>query len=175
MALIVEDGTGVADANAYVSVDQADAYFTLRANTVWSALAPEAKEAAIVNATDYIELRWGHRAPGKPFTDTQGLRFPRVLECKPEEAFLPTSLLRACCEYAVVASAGPLVKNVELDETGRLPTRYRDKVGPIEEETYWTTGAGSVQPEYWGIYTVPDAMMQSVLLPATPSGGRVVR
>ena len=53
--LIVEDGTGLANANAYVSVEFADEYFSARGNQTWVGLGSADKEAAIIKATDYLE------------------------------------------------------------------------------------------------------------------------
>lgn len=36
MSLIVEDGTGLPDAESYASVAFADAYFTARNNSAWT-------------------------------------------------------------------------------------------------------------------------------------------
>ena len=53
MPLIVEDGTGKEDANAYVDVAFADDYFNFRSNSNWTGTTQE-KESWIVRATDYI-------------------------------------------------------------------------------------------------------------------------
>ena len=48
MALVVEDGTGITNANAYVSVAEADSYFQARNNASWSARNTHDKEKAIL-------------------------------------------------------------------------------------------------------------------------------
>ena len=53
--MIPEDGTGLANANAYVSVEFADEYFSARGNQTWAGLGSADKEAAIIKATDYLE------------------------------------------------------------------------------------------------------------------------
>lgn len=174
MPLVVEDGTGLADANAYVTVVDADAYFSLRGRSDWVALTQEAKEAALVAAADYIDLRWRGRLPGVGmFIDTQGLQFPRKI-CGSDIPLFPSALKRAAMEYAVLASISPLAPNIELDNTGRLPTRFRDKVGPIEEETYWTKGATAETPTSWRPYTVADALMLQFVEPL-PRSSRIMR
>lgn len=74
--LILEDGTGKADANSYVSAEDARAYAALRGLTlpaVGSAVDPV--ESALVLASDYLEsLRW----IGVKATMTQALKWPRV-------------------------------------------------------------------------------------------------
>lgn len=174
MAIVVEDGTGLPDANAYASVEDADAYFNLRGRDEWAGLTQGAKEAALVSSADYIDLRWRGRIPGiGVFLDTQGLQFPRKM-CNTETAYFPVALKRAAMEYAILASVSPLAPNIELDSTGRLPTRFRDKVGPIEEETYWTKGNTAEEPIAWRPYTVADAFMLQFVTPL-PRSGRVIR
>lgn len=173
MALVIEDGTGLPDANSYGSVEGADAYFELRGNKAWTELTEEAKSSALVQATDYIDLRWRDAMLGKRLTAEQALEFPRLV-CPNDGAYYPKPLQRALYEYAVIASAGPLAPNIQYDETGRVPTRFRDKVGPIEEETFWTTGSGALEPNFWRAYRVADSIMQTMTTPKL-MGGRVMR
>ena len=56
MAFIVEDGTGVEDANSYTSVAFADAYFADRNNTTWSGASVADKEFALVKAATLCYL-----------------------------------------------------------------------------------------------------------------------
>jgi hypothetical protein len=58
MPLTVEDGTLIENPNSYVSLDEADAYCIPR--NLWTAdAAPEAKEAALMRAFDYLNtLQW---------------------------------------------------------------------------------------------------------------------
>ena len=44
VAFIVEDGTNVENANAYVTLEYADAYFTDRGNDSWLAFTTEQKQ-----------------------------------------------------------------------------------------------------------------------------------
>jgi hypothetical protein len=72
MALIVEDGSGVENANAYASVADVVAYAASRGKTI----TPEAAEPLIFNAMDYLSMfdaKWSGRRsyPG------QALAFPR--------------------------------------------------------------------------------------------------
>lgn len=85
MTLVVEDGNGLPDANAYIDVAFADDYFTLRGVTAWNGAQTAAKEVAIVKATDYIDTVFTNRflgvpafvsMPADPVND-QALQFPR--------------------------------------------------------------------------------------------------
>ena len=79
MAFVVEIGTGLATATAYVDVAFVDAYFLDRNNLNWTASTLQ-KQAAIIKATDYIDTRWGNSFLGRSeFPDIpQALCFPRL-------------------------------------------------------------------------------------------------
>jgi DnaT-like ssDNA binding protein len=82
---VVEDGNGLPDANAYVSLDYANDYFASRGVAAWASVADSDKQTAIVRATDYIETVFGPKFTGsKAFvscppdpTVDQALSFPR--------------------------------------------------------------------------------------------------
>lgn len=79
MALIVEDGTGRADADAYVSVADADAYLAdYGAPASWSSATTTAKEEAIRRATRAMDALYGRRWKGVRKVRTQALDWPRV-------------------------------------------------------------------------------------------------
>ena len=132
MSLIVEDGSIVPNANSYVALVDADNYFTARNNHVWLSLKQDAKEALLIAATDYIELRFGRRFLGKKKQDNQPLSFPRT--GIPYIAPIPEVLKKACFEYAIRANNGPLVPDPKFDESGMALTVRRKKVGPLETE-----------------------------------------
>lgn len=67
MTLIVESGNGIAGANAYIAVAYLTDYLQARnreAENGYNGLAVAAREAAIIEATDYIDTRWGPRFKG---------------------------------------------------------------------------------------------------------------
>ena len=65
MSLEVEDGTGKATAESYISVVDASTYFTARAVTAWAALASDAlREAALRKATEYMIATYRDRWQG---------------------------------------------------------------------------------------------------------------
>ena len=78
MAFTIEDGTGVAGANAYITAADTTAYLVDRGRkdeNSWGTAGTNAQNAAIVSATDYIERRWGDRFLGrKEFQDVSAAR-----------------------------------------------------------------------------------------------------
>ena len=75
--LTVEDGTLVSGAEAYISVADADTYFTNRGNpSQWSGATTGQKEAALKYAAQYMETRY--RFNGCLQDTSQALSFPRT-------------------------------------------------------------------------------------------------
>jgi len=67
MAVVVESGVGVRGANAYVDAAFVTAYLAARNRSKengWNAASGGAKDAAVVAATDYVEVRWGPKFKG---------------------------------------------------------------------------------------------------------------
>jgi hypothetical protein len=77
MALILEDGTVVANANSYVTVADADTYHALYANTDWAAVASQDKEDACIIATQAVDLIFGEQFASFKYQDVQSLLWPR--------------------------------------------------------------------------------------------------
>lgn len=66
MNLIVEDGTGVFKANSYVGLAFAMSYLVQRnKSTEWTAASVAAQRAALIEATDYIDKRFGLKFLGQ--------------------------------------------------------------------------------------------------------------
>lgn len=150
MAITVEDGTGLVAADAYISVADADTYFLASANTAWAAANTAAKEVAIVKATRYIEKRFGTKWKGLIASSEQALGWPRryVYDELGTELVdrVPAQIARACAEYAVQALTNPLIPETIYPIADGAPVpfgrinRKVDKVGPLYEETYYSTG-----------------------------------
>ncbi len=169
MALTVEDGTGLAAANGYISVAFADTYHSDRLRTDWAGLSTPTKEGAIIRATDYIDWRFGRKFRGTKQSKSQGLEWPRLSALDNDRFLLndndavPRQLQKAVSEYALIAARiGELAPNPPLP-TGDEPldgtastatnsnsgivTQLREKVGPLEVSTRYAdlTAAGSQQ------------------------------
>ena len=67
MALIVENGSGVFGANSYGTIEECTSYLEDRGDTSWAltgTLTEAQKSAALIQATDYIEKKYGTRFSG---------------------------------------------------------------------------------------------------------------
>jgi hypothetical protein len=135
MSLTVEDGTGLDDADSYVSVAQADAYHTAMGNATWTG-EPVDLEAALRRATQYIDARYTFR--GDPVNGTQALSLPRVIDGSALTWPL-RNLTAACSELALRALAGPLV----ADEDPVAVTK--EIVGSIEVDYARPANGGQVR------------------------------
>lgn len=105
MAITVEDGSVVANADSYVSVAFADAYFTIDVNydTTWAALTTADKEQRLKMATRILDqkVKWN----GVKVDDTSALRWPRSGVYDRDDILIaddemPTQLLQLTCEVA---------------------------------------------------------------------------
>lgn len=143
MAFTLEDGTGIAGANAYASVAEVDAYFDDRGVPGWNGDANQ-KQFAIIKATDYIDKRFGKRFIGKRADGDQGLEWPRTsaidlngIEWADQ---VPTILKQATAEYAKRALEAELVTDpVGNPVPAAGPLIYlRNRVeGAVEQEQRW--------------------------------------
>ena len=121
MALVVESGVGLENADSYISVEYADAYFNKRnSKTEWDLVTE--KEKAIIDAMDYIDTAFNYK--GYKVNPNQSLEFPRVINNTVE---FPTRLKNAVCELALKASSNTLLADTER-------ATKREKVGDIEIE-----------------------------------------
>ena len=172
MALIVEDGSVVAGANAFVSVSDADSYHALRGNSDWTNADDDAKAAAIVKATFYLDrLRWKGIKTGQ----ANPLAWPRygddvagwnlmVLPASPymgvidEDGYdvgtatVPDKVKQACSELALryVQGADP---EPDLERGGQIVEQKVDVI-----TTRYAPGAPVVP-----VYTIVQRLLRGLL------------
>jgi hypothetical protein len=146
VALIVEDGTGRSDAESYASVADCDTYHSNRGNAAWTGDAA-AKEAALREATAFLEDKYRGLWRGRRCHETQRLHWPRygVVD---QDGFtidfdiVPIEVKDALCEAALRAIAGNLTP--DLDRGGEIK---RQKVDVIETEYKDNAPAGKTYQE----------------------------
>lgn len=178
MPFTVEDGTGVAGANSYVSAEYAADYFSLRNKTDWPAIPANLAQVQglLIEATDYIEAIYARRFIGEMADPAQALSWPRIdtgdyLDVAYADDVIPDVLKRACCQYAYQALlGGPLMPTPEVQASGFAVVTTREAVGPIETE-YRAVGTNG-RPVLVRSYPAADSLMGSLLLPAN---ARVIR
>jgi hypothetical protein len=145
MALVVEDGTGLDDANSYVSVAAFKQYWDMRGfdHSPYDTLQIE---VALVRATDYHDVRWGEYLFGHRSTSEQTLQWPR--RCVYDDRGysiegIPLKLKNAICEYARIEleDPGALGRAPITNETGLDVKASKVVIGPIEESFEFQEGA----------------------------------
>lgn len=113
MALTVEDGSGVLDADSYIAASfvatYADAYGEDK--TGWLALSSSARDAACRVAAVVLDSRWRFRFPGLRATEDQGLAWPRsdalYIDGYPiDYQSIPVEVQRAQAHLALLSSQG---------------------------------------------------------------------
>lgn len=172
MALTVEDGTGLAAADAYVSEADATVYIAAyqpQGFASWTTALPSAKEVAIRKATQYLDSRYASLWKGYRKTQEQALDWPRIavysegLVLSTEE--LPTLLVQATAELAVrFLVSGDLELDVDLGSSNIK--RERAELGPLKEEIEYQ-GVKATQARQPKV----DRMLQPLLL--SGGGGRL--
>lgn len=142
MTLIVEDGTGLSNAESYASVAQADERLAALGMTTWaSGTVTAEREQALRRATAFMEQQYRARWKGTRLFRAQALSWPRYgAEADGwaiESTIVPTDIVNACIDLAFKAAAGDLNPDVTR-------TVIREKVGPLETE-YAAHGPQSTQ------------------------------
>lgn len=127
--LIIEDGTGIENANSYSTLAFVDEYHLCRGNTDWTSATLQARTEAIIKGTDYLDSHFRYKST--KLTEEQGLKFPRV-----DYDFIPIEMKKAVALYSSFALRGQLYdsERVEVDGIVRRE-KIRNKVGEIETET----------------------------------------
>lgn len=185
----VEDGTGLEDSNAYVSVAYCDDYHDGRGHDYWATLTAELKQDAIVRATDHVDRAFGNRYRGVKYSGDQALLWPRS-DAYDRDGYsldeVPDPLQRAVAEYAMRAAelgeltpdparsagsqdytAAPSQADSAPQASGTVKLK-REKVGPLEEETEYdaSKAAGGANSNWIPAYPAADLILQRVLRPA---------
>lgn len=192
MAFVVEDGTGLPNANSYLAVADADAYNVDHGNTAWLG-ADVDKQAALIRATAYIDASYRGRFPGYPTSGRiQNREWPRVgafvriPDNGRTDAFLydnqrdftyiggiyylavneiPREIKAAVAEGALRELTDPGSLTPDLDRGNAIS---RLKAGPVEIAY---SGAATATTVFQAI----DLALASLLMPASPYGGKVAR
>lgn len=145
-SLILEDGTGVTNANAYVSATAVRAYATLRGVALPAIADPDPVEILIIKATDYLESLAYIMFSA---VVTQALSWPRTRICHepdPTKFLMPTKIVNAQCQLVLEqfmndivllpstpgGAAGQFVIREKVDV---IETQYSERLGTLSTPT----------------------------------------
>ena len=139
--IVVEDGTGVANANSYASVEQLQQYAADHGYTL--PIIDNDVVVLLYKAMQYIELREnvfiGYRA-----SPVQALSWPRKLAYGATAVYLPPVVVNAQLQLACEASAGVSLMPTVLPN-GNLKKKVR---GPLTDEYFAPNQAGTGAPQF---------------------------
>lgn len=160
--IVVEDGTGIANAVSYVSVEDATAYHTIYGNTVWTDNV-EKQESSLARATQMIDMLWGPKFISRKATKGQALQFPRLgfydnnaIHVDGDE--IPKCLKDAVCELAVLfITDGELI----VTDGDVNVKRRKQKVGDLEEEVEYQ--GTDYKKQYAERYNKIDLLLQAIV------------
>ena len=139
MTIIVEDGTGLANAESYVSVADANTYHSKIGNDAWADLDTSVKEQLLRKATDYMVAQYRLQYAGYRRYSTQSLDWPRLyvplIDSLSANVFpqyvdfdiVPVTVKNACAELALKAYTAILMQDLTQGV-------IREKVDVIEVE-----------------------------------------
>ena len=153
--MTVDATLGGTDSDSYVSNADADSYWVDRNNTTWSSANNAERDAALREATLYMDGKYSWVGSLKA-TD-QSLNWPRVnaydVQGREVSDIIPVKVEQACSELALQALAGTLV-DPSADRGGRTK---KEKVGEIEVEYF---SDSSTQK----LYAFVDMILSSVTI-----------
>lgn len=139
VTLNVQDYTGdVAGANAYISLADAKALFTARGLTTTA--SDDEISAAIISATEYIDLRFDFT--GDRLYEDQTTEFPRYAEA--DEEALNEYIVKACGLYAYEALTASLWRTEAETDAARVIEKTQS-VNKASETVKYSSALKSAQ------------------------------
>lgn len=174
MTLTVEDGTGLSDADSYVSEADCTAYLALHYTstqlTAWTAATSGDREIWIRNAAQYMVAQYRSRWSGERYLETQALDFPRdgMLDTDGFELDydeVPQVVKDAQCELAFRASSAELMPDTAA-ASGNITSESKSGAGFSKSITYGS-GGKPTQSSY--------ELVSKLLAPFIVQGARVLR
>ena len=167
MSIVVEDGTGIADANSYASEDDFDNYTDDRGYVV----TPGDTEAALIRASRSLDAKYRRRYPGTRLLGRdQGLEWPRQDATDAEgniidENEIPEEIIDATCELALRELSSPGSTMPDLERGGAV---RRLQAGSVSVE-YATSASVTTT------FSLVDGILSSLLLLTSSSTGLTSR
>ena len=169
--IVVEDGTGLSTANAYISYADANTYWENHGNpSDWTDEDQSAREEAIRIASQYLDAVYKLQWKGTRCEQDQALDWPRAGGYDSdgyaiESDEVPRAVEQACCELALlhITETDGLLPN--LEDPGTV-SAYSVKVGPVSESTRWSGGKGEFK-EF--------SIVERILTPVIESGNMLYR
>ena len=162
MALIVEDGTGKVDAEAYISVADATTYHAAYGNPAsWVAASTGDKENALRVAAQYLDGKYVLRWLGTRTNEDQALDWPRAGAVDPDEWTIEDDDIPTALEQANAIAALKVIDGDTLlpDVTSAGTVSSESKtLGPLSKSTTYLGGKSN-----YTTYSLVDAVLKPLL------------
>lgn len=149
MSLVVESGTGLSNAESYVSVVDANTFHTRMGNAAWTG-TDTVKEQALRKATRYVDLFYYDRWQGYRIKPTQALQWPRYNVYDRDTNIIdPTSIPQAIKDAVAEMALRSLSEDIlpDLEGAGEIASESI-RVGPITDAKTYTGGGKSQIKKY---------------------------
>lgn len=141
MTLIVEDGTGLNNANSYIDADFCKEYLATRGVEIDDL---DNNLYHLVNATYYLDFNYNFK--GERLKITQALAFPRIIDN--ENVGVPLSIKQATAILAFYSSTGKIgLKTEAKSSQGAVK---KEQVGSIVMEYYDNASQSSLEMKEQG-------------------------
>lgn len=135
MDFVVEDGTGLANSNSYVSVADAIKYHDSMGNAAWAEAGESEQMIALIRASTYLDGRYASSWPGTRLLSTQRMDWPR------EDAYdiddfdlllVPLAVQEATCEAALIELASLGALSEPLENAGQVISERLEGVVTVQ-------------------------------------------
>lgn len=157
VTLTIEDGTGVANANTFVGLDDVRAYATQRGITSLPA-TDDALATLILSACDYVMTYESRMKGSRALPDTQMLCYPRkcvnLFGSDLAENVIPMQLKTAQILVTIAASTG-----ISLFPTQTGAQVTRETIGPITTEYQVNSWSDSNLPVFSNVDAAIDPLL----------------
>lgn len=171
MTIIVEDGSGVAFADVYATVAEADALATATGDPhSWVARTVADKEVALRLAASYLDRTFGRRYSGCRVDKDQSLFWPRTGASYNDGWNISNDELPVAVKNASIQAALRIGNSEDLEATPTTDGTIKgtsQKVGPLTDTIDYASPASGVAP--------PPREVSNTLAPVLNSPGRSER
>jgi hypothetical protein len=132
MAFVVEDGTGLSTATAYVSVEEFEAYAADRGESLVAYTLQQKQSAIVVASIDYLDGYFTFK--GVPLEDDQALSLPT------DQVTVNAKIKQAACAAALLKLKGRLFVDPE-EITRQIVAAESSSVGSLSESITYDGGS----------------------------------
>ena len=173
--LIVENGTGIADANSYITLEEANAYHILYNNLDWAG-SDEELEQALILGTRSVDLLYGPKFMSYKRLSISPLLFPRYSFYDNnfqliDQTTIPKCLKYAVCQLALMQLLGEDILPVQSADSNIKLGRI--KIGEIEIENEYQSNK-KISETFPGFNQI-DLLLQPILKKKSRSSTSLVR